>query len=443
MPDPFNSDDAKEILEQNLNAQSEMTQHMQEMLHYSTQAMMSMISPFQSQDHGDHAMKRMEHIGTIFQKVAEGWQKNPEEAAKYQQKLGADLISTWMGIMDKAIQKTGDNGNSSQHDKSMADKRYQDDAWQDIPFYAMLRQSHDVFSTWLKEVVETAPDLDPQMQHRAQFFLEQFVAATSPANFAMTNPEVIKKAIETKGKSISDGLAMMAEDMERGSGTLKLRHSDPNAFEVGGNLATTKGDVVFENPYFQLIHYKALSDDVVANPLLIIPPWINKFYVLDLTEEKSFIRYFIEQGHSVFVVSWVNADETTRDFTFEDYMQQGVLKAIDIVSDICDGEKPNIVGYCVGGTMLAYSAAYLAAQKKDYINSLTFLTTQVDFTHAGDLLAFVDEAQISTLEAEMQERGYIHAHQMSNAFNMLRARDLIWPFFVKAYLLGEQPQKML
>jgi polyhydroxyalkanoate synthase len=261
----------------------------------------------------------------------------------------------------------------------------------------------------------------------------------APTNFVLTNPELLRETMTSKAENLVTGMKMLTEDIQAGKGNLKIRQSDSAGFEVGKNLATTPGKVVFQNELMQLIQYAPATEQVIKTPLLIVPPWINKFYVLDLTPEKSFIKWCVDQGLTVFVVSWVNPDARQSNMGFEDYMKLGVLTALDIVKEITAEKKVHTIGYCVGGTLLAISLAYLATKKKNDVMSATLFTAQVDFRHAGDLLVFVDENRVAALEAQMNETGYLDAGKMATAFNMLRSNDLIWPYVVNNYMRGRKP----
>jgi polyhydroxyalkanoate synthase len=260
----------------------------------------------------------------------------------------------------------------------------------------------------------------------------------SPANFAATNPEVLRATLVEKGENLARGLENMLKDLERGKGNLLIRQTDLEAFEVGRNMATTPGKVIFETPNFQLIQYSPATETVQAVPILFIPPWINKFYILDLNEKKSMVRWLVAQGWTVFVISWVNPDQRQKDETWESYMERGVLLALEKVLEETGEKKAHMVGYCIGGTMLGTTLATMAARGDDRAASATFFTTQLDFTDAGELQVFVDEKTLKVLDERMQE-GYLPAESMATAFNMLRASDLIWGFVIQNYLLGKEP----
>ena len=265
------------------------------------------------------------------------------------------------------------------------------------------------------------------------------LSALSPSNFPLTNPEVIRTTLATNAENLAQGMAHFVEDLERSKDLLRISQTDPSAFEVGRNLAVTPGKVVFQNELIQLIQYAPTTPEVYERPLLIVPPWINKYYILDLTPEKSFVKWTVEQGFTVFLVSWVNPDARLAQKTFEDYMREGIIAAVDAINRQTASRQINALGYCVGGTLLASTLAYMAAKDDDRVASATFLTAQVDFSEAGDLLVFIDDTQLKALEEMMSEQGYLDGSRMAAVFNMLRPRDLIWPYVVNNYLLGKKP----
>ena len=314
------------------------------------------------------------------------------------------------------------------------DRRFSSPEWSANPYFDYLRQTYLLNSRFLTDMVE-ALQLEPQAKERLRFATRQFVDAMSPANFAATNPEALKLALETQGESLTKGIRNLIEDVAKG----RISMTDESVFEVGRNIAITPGSVVFENELIQLIQYGATTPEALKIPLLIVPPWINKFYILDLTPEKSFIRWCVDQGVSVFVISWVNPDARVAAKSFEEYMRDGVIAAMDAVTQATGEKKMHSIGYCVGGTLLAITLAWLAAKKQDRVASCTLFTAQVDFTYAGDLAVFVDEERIKSLEEHMKAQGYLEASRMATAFNMLRSNDLIWPYVVNNYLRGKKP----
>jgi polyhydroxyalkanoate synthase len=322
---------------------------------------------------------------------------------------------------------------------SKGDKRFKNEEWSKNVIFDYVKQSYLLTANWIQRTVADADgDLDPREKRKLEFYTRLLVEAMSPANFAATNPEVLRATIEQKGENLVRGLENMLKDLERGKGRLAIRQTDMDAFEVGRNLATTPGQVIFQNELFQLIQYAPTTETAQATPILFIPPWINKFYILDLNEKKSFIRWLVAEGFTVFVISWVNPDARQKDETWESYMEKGVLTALSKALEEAGAKKAHMVGYCIGGTMLGTTLARLAAEKDRRVATATFLTAQLDFTDAGELQVFVDDKQLKAIEGQMQQ-GYLPASEMANAFNTLRASDLIWGFVVSNYLLGKEP----
>jgi polyhydroxyalkanoate synthase len=292
---------------------------------------------------------------------------------------------------------------------------------------------------WAHELVKNAEGLDPHTRKKAEFYVQQIANAMAPSNFVLTNPEVLRETLASNGDNLVRGMKMLAEDIEAGRGSLRIRQSDPSNLVVGFNMATTPGKVIYQNELMQLIQYTPATETVLRTPLLIVPPWINKFYILDLKPEKSYIKWCVDQGITVFVISWVNPDRELGKKTFDDYMKQGPLTAMDVIEKVTGELKVHTAGYCVGGTLLASTLAWLAEKRRQRVTSATFFAAQVDFTHAGDLLVFVDEDQISALERDMETAGVLEGSKMAMAFNMLRSNDLIWSYVISNYLKGQPP----
>ena len=319
------------------------------------------------------------------------------------------------------------------------DKRFKDEQWQQNQVFDFLKQSYLLTAQWARDIVSQAEDVDPRTRQKADFYVQQIANALAPTNFLMTNPAVLRETAASNAENLVHGLDHLIEDLDRGEGRVAIRQTDLEAFEVGRNLALTPGKVVFQNDLMQLIQYTPTTRTVYRRPLLIVPPWINKFYILDLNPDKSFIRWVVEQGFTVFVISWVNPDGRLALKSFEDYMAEGILAALDAIEQATGEKEANAIGYCIGGTLLAITLAFMAARSDKRIKSATFFTTQVDFTNAGDLMVFVDEEQIRSVEAMMAERGFLEGGKMAEAFNMLRSNDLIWSYVVNNYLLGKEP----
>jgi poly[(R)-3-hydroxyalkanoate] polymerase subunit PhaC len=319
------------------------------------------------------------------------------------------------------------------------DRRFADPEWSSNQFYDFLKQAYLLTARWANQLVADAGGLDPHTKQKAEFYMRQLANALSPSNFVLTNPELLRETFISNGENLVRGMGMLAEDIEAGHGHLRIRQSDSSMFEVGRNLATTPGKVIFQNDLMQLIQYAPSTATVLKRPLLIVPPWINKYYILDLTPEKSFIKWCVDQGVTVFCISWVNPDAQLAQKTFDDYVREGPLAALDAIREATGEDRVHSIGYCVGGTMLAVALAAMAAWRDERIMSATLFAAQVDFTHAGDLKVFVDEEQVQALEQRMAERGYLEGRTMATVFNFLRSNDLIWPYVINNYLKGKAP----
>jgi len=319
------------------------------------------------------------------------------------------------------------------------DRRFRSEDWNERLIFDLLKQVYLTTSDWMLAITARMEELSPDDRARIRFYTRQFADALSPSNYVLTNPEVLETTRREKGLNLLRGYRMLLEDLDKGDGQLLISMTDKAAFEVGGNIATTEGAVVFENEMMQLIQYSPRSKTVYTRPLLIVPPWINKFYILDLQPKNSFIRWAVDRGHTVFVISWVNPDEKYRYKRFEDYMHEGILEALDVIEQATGQKQVNAIGYCIGGTLLAATLAYMKARDEERIASATFFTAQVDFEQAGDLRVFIDDKQLKSLEKRMAKLGYLDGEAMAMTFNMLRANDLIWTFVINNYLLGRKP----
>lgn len=325
------------------------------------------------------------------------------------------------------------------HSRQPEDRRFRNPAWEQSPFFDSVRRSYLLGADWLQGLVANAPGVDPHTAHQARFYTRQLTEALAPSNFPALNPEVLRAARDSGGRSLLAGLEALLRDLGRGQGRLAPRMADPWAFRLGENLATTPGEVIHEERLFQLIQYRPTTPTVYRRPLLVVPPWINKYYILDLRPENSFVRWAVERGYTVFLVSWVNPDASHADVELEDYLLHGLLPALEAVTRATGEEEVSALGYCIGGTLLAAGLAWLAARGDSRITSATLLTTQVDFSEPGDLGAFIDAPQLERLEAHMRQRGYLDGVEMMTTFNLLRAKDLFWSFVVNNYLLGQEP----
>jgi polyhydroxyalkanoate synthase len=319
------------------------------------------------------------------------------------------------------------------------DARFKDDDWSSNFVFDYIKQSYLIAARHIQHAVAQVDDLPPESEKKVAFFTRQAVDALSPSNFVMTNPQVLRETLQSGGQNLVRGLNNLLNDLEKGRGELRISMTDESAFKLGRNVATTPGKVVFQNDLMQLIQYLPTTQEVYRRPLVIIPPWINKYYILDLREKNSFIRWAVAQGHTVFVVSWVNPDARLAQKGFDDYMLEGAIGALDAVEQATGEREVNFIGYCLGGTLLGATLAYLAEKKDRRVKSATFFVSLLDFSQPGELGVFIDEAQVANLEKKMNERGYLEGSEMASTFNMLRANDLVWSFVVNNYLLGKDP----
>jgi polyhydroxyalkanoate synthase len=358
-----------------------------------------------------------------------------ERASDIQTKIAKGYLDLWGSSMRRLAGEAAMPAITP----SPRDKRFADSEWKSNQFFDFMMQAYLLTTQWAYDLVRNAEGLDPHTRKKAEFYVQQITNAIAPSNFVLTNPEVLRETLASNAGNLVRGMSMLAEDIEAGKGTLKIRQSDPANLQVGVNMATTPGKVIYQNGLMQLIQYTPTTENVLRTPLLIVPPWINKFYILDLRPEKSFIKWCVDQGVTVFVISWVNPDKSLGAKTWEDYMKEGPLEAMNVIEKATGEMKVHTMGYCVGGTLLATTLAWLAEKRRVRVTSATFLAAQVDFTHAGDLLVFVDEDQISALERDMHESGVLEGAKMAMAFNMLRSNDLIWSYVVNNYLKGNPP----
>lgn len=397
-----------------------------------------LITDFLAQQGSDTEARELDplNIGSAFLEFTNRMMSDPSKLVEHQMSLWQNYMQLWQNT---ALQMMGEPA-APVIEPDRGDKRFRHKDWTENQVFNFIKQSYLLSSNWLQGVVTSVEGLDEKSKKKVDFYTRQFVDAMSPTNFALTNPEVLAKTIETKGENLVKGLENLLEDMERGRGSLAIKMTDLEAFEVGRNLATTPGQVVFQNDLIQLIQYEPTTKKVHKTPLLIIPPWINKFYILDLKSENSLVKWLVDQGYSVFMISWRNPDGTLRDKGFENYMLEGPLAAIDAIEQATGESSVAAIGYCVGGTLLAVTLSYLAARKQQArIKNATFFVAQIDFTEAGELSLFVDEEQLAAMHRVMEKKGYLDASAMSATFNMLRANDLVWSFVVNNYLLGEAP----
>lgn len=348
----------------------------------------------------------------------QGWFDAFAEYQKSQMQLWSSLL-------------TSQEVDTSAHSK---DRRFSSDEWSDSPIFNYIKESYLMASSVLNNMVSQA-NLDDKNQAKLEFYTQQYIDALSPSNFAATNPEVIQQAIDSNGQSLIDGFKNLVGDMEKG----RISMTDETAFELGKNIAVTEGAVIYQSELMQVIQYKPTTEKVNERPLVIIPPCINKYYILDLQPHNSFVKYAVDQGNTVFLISWINAEPEQAKLSWDDYVESGILKAFDIAKDVTGSSKLNAVGWCIGGTLLASALSVMTSRKDSSVASASFLTTLIDFEEPGDLGVFIDEDQVGSLMDQVKTKGILDGTNLSTTFNMLRSNDLIWSYVVNNYLKGQSP----
>ncbi|PIV76915.1 MAG: class I poly(R)-hydroxyalkanoic acid synthase, partial [Rhodocyclales bacterium CG17_big_fil_post_rev_8_21_14_2_50_68_7] len=360
---------------------------------------------------------------------------NPYRLAQAQMNLVWDYFSLWQ---HSTLRFMGMH-TSPVAEPRKGDARFRDEQWEEHFLFDFIKQSYLITARHFHNVVGNVEGLDDSTQQKVNFFTRQYVDALSPTNFVLTNPEVFRETVKTHGQNLLKGFNNLLRDIEEGNGRLRVKMTEPSAFDLGRNVAATPGKVVLRNELIELLQFAPTTKEVFRRPLLIIPPWINKYYILDLRQSNSFIKWATDQGHSVFVISWVNPDARLADKGFEDYLTEGAAAALDAVCRQTGEKEANLIGYCLGGTLLGATLAWNAAKKDKRIATATFFVSLLDFSIPGELGVFIDEQQVANLEKKMRERGYLEGAEMASTFNMLRANDLIWSFVVNNYLMGKEP----
>ena len=382
-------------------------------------------------------------VGKAFFELGYKMMSDPAKLAEAQANLWQGYAQLWESMAGRLA---GENV-TPVVEPDPGDRRFKDRAWDEEMIFDMVKQTYLLTANWIQATVKGVDGLDPKTAEKVNFYTRQAVDAVSPSNFIATNPKVLKATIESKGENLIRGLDRLLDDLETGKGKLKISMTDAEAFTLGENIAASPGKVVYQNDLMQLLQFAPSTEKVFRRPLLIVPPWINKYYVLDLQPKNSFVKWATGQGHTVFIISWVNPDETLAHKTFDDYMEDGPLAAMEAVEKATGERQVNVIGYCIGGTLVAATLAYLAAvagkkggkKWQDRVSSVTYFTTMVDFEEAGELAVFIDEEQLDRLEEHMNQKGYLDGAHMAQVFNMLRDNDLIWSFVVNNYLLGREP----
>jgi polyhydroxyalkanoate synthase len=377
------------------------------------------------------------HVAPALNEVMGRLAAQPDRLMRAQ----ADLFSGYLDLWQAAARRLAGETVEPVAQPARGDKRFNDPDWSDNPVFDVIKQSYLLTSNWLNGLVAEVEGVDPMTKRRVEFFMKMLTDAFSPSNFLASNPAALKEVAATRGESLVRGMQNFMADLERGGGQLSIAQTDYEMFKIGENVATAPGKVVFRNELIELLQFSPTTEEVCEIPLVIFPPWINKFYILDLRPENSMIRWLAGQGFTVFVASWVNPDASLATRTFEDYMREGIYAGVAAAMDQCGVKKVNTVGYCIGGTLLSSTLAHMAAKGVQPIASATFFAAQQDFSEAGDLLLFTSEDWLKDLEQRMDEGGGVLSGQsMADTFNALRANDLIWSFFVNNYLLGKEPK---
>ena len=384
---------------------------------------------------GGFGMADPMNVGQAFIELTQRMMSNPAQFMQAQVALWQDYMQLWQATTQRMLGQEV----TPVVTPSREDRRFRDDAWDENILFDYIKQSYLLTARWMQSTVNQVEGLDDKTAKKVDFYTRQFADAIAPSNFVMTNPEVLRTTVESGGENLVKGLENLLDDLERGDGQLRIRQTDESAFELGKNVAVTPGKVVFQTDLMQLIQYEPTTEKVDKRPLLIIPPWINKYYILDLQPKNSFIKWCVYQGLTVFVISWVNPDSKLAQKSFEDYMHEGPLAALDAIERATGAKDANVIGYCLGGTLLSATLAWMAAKKDKRFKSATFFTALTDFSEPGELGVFIDEEQLASLEDRMSEDGYLDGGAMATTFNMLRANDLIWSFVINNYLLGKDP----
>ncbi len=379
----------------------------------------------------------LEQAGATYQTIVEGWKQDPKRLLQSGTDFMQQYLTLWQGATNRIMGQAAEPVKTA---NAKTDKRFASDAWQQNAVFDFIKESYLLASGFMQKTAVDTPGLDAKAKAKVEFYTRQWTDALSPANFWMTNPEALRQMAETNGDSLMNGFQNLLNDFQKGDGQLRISMTNPHSYVMGENIAATPGKVIFRNHLLELIHYAPTTETVAATPFLVIPPWINKYYILDLREQNSFVKHALDAGQTVFLISWVNPDASHAEIDFQDYLGDGALAALKVVEEICATQKTNIVGYCLGGTLLACLLAYLQKhEQQNRVASATYLTALTDFSEPGDLGVFIDDQQITAIEAQMFQQGYLEAAAMATTFNLLRSNDLIWSFVINNYLLGREP----
>ncbi|OPX55800.1 polyhydroxyalkanoate synthase [Oceanospirillum multiglobuliferum] len=383
----------------------------------------------------DPSLSIFSDVSESFQKMAEQIAVNPMVVYEEQMNLWKSQIQLWQNATRQLLGETVDPVIEPARD----DRRFTDAEWVENSLFDFIKQSYLLFSRSMFNMVHNVEGLSDHSRQTVDFYARQYINAMSPSNFVATNPEVLRRTIETKGRNLIQGMEQLVEDLKSSRDGLNVSMTDARAFTMGVNVATTPGEVVYQNDLMQLIQYKPSTEKAFKTPLLIVPPWINKYYILDLRPGNSLVKWLVEQGHTVFIISWVNPGPKLRDKSFENYMLEGPLAAIDAIEQATGEKEVNLISYCIGGTLTASTLAYMAANNDKRVKSATYMATLQDFTDPGEIGVFINESSLKGIEKQLDRDGYLDGRAMSFSFNLLRENDLFWSFFINNYLKGERP----
>ncbi|MFP6744066.1 MAG: alpha/beta fold hydrolase, partial [Alphaproteobacteria bacterium] len=375
------------------------------------------------------------NVGETFMELTARMMSDPAKLAQAQKNLWQDYMALWQHTSQRMMGETPAPLVTPAND----DRRFKHSEWDDNHLFDFIKQSYLLTARWLQSTVSDVDGLNQKTAKKAVFYTRVFVDAMAPSNFALTNPEVLQATVESGGENLVNGLRNLLEDLENSDGQLRIRMTDSNAFTLGENIGATPGKVIYQNDLIQLLQYEPTTKQTYQRPLMIIPPWINKYYILDLRPKSSFIKWAVARGYTVFVLSWVNPDTDLAAKSFEDYLREGPLAALDAIEQATGLAAVTAIGYCLGGTLLSCTMAYMAATGDNRIKAATYFASMVDFAEPGDLGVFIDEEQLAALDERMDEKGYLEGSAMANTFNMMRSNDLIWSFVINNYLLGKDP----
>ncbi|WP_227368730.1 class I poly(R)-hydroxyalkanoic acid synthase [Halomonas sp. M20] len=397
-----------------------------------TQAMLARILPSEASG------LMLEDMKESLNRGAQALAGNPQLLYSAQMRLMQDQMRLWQQTV-QAFYGGGDSGEAV-IEPERSDRRFRDDAWHTEPFYRYIMQQYLLSSRMMNELVEGIDSLTEKQKLSLEFYVRQYMSAMAPTNFIATNPEVMRLTLETKGQNLVDGLKRLREDLANSAEGLNVTMTDREAFHIGENVAVTPGEVVYENELIQLIQYYPTTEKTFKTPLLVVPPWINKYYILDLRQDNSMVKWLTEQGHTVFLISWRNPGVEQRDITWADYMQMGLIQAMDAIEEACGEKSVNILSYCIGGTLTASAIAYLTSTRRARkVRSVSYMATLHDFRDPGDIGVFFSGKALEGIERQLETDGYLDGRIMSFSFNLLKERDLFWSFYVNNYLKGEAP----